>query len=279
MKQNNPPPISEAEFSDLYREHLPHLRSFIYRTVTNTEDVEDLAQDTFVKAYRKLDTFEGRSGFKTWLFSIATNLVKDHHRAQKRWPINAQDNCSLSIKASPELEVETVTRYRNPELNRFEIKNHIDYCFTCVMKYLPLERQLAIMLADIYDFKVAEIAQILNKSTGVIKHLLHDGRNTMKDVFAKDCTLISKTGACWKCTEMSNTGNPKAETQKKIADLELARSAEDATQEQLYYLRTKLVKAIDPLTCSSFNLHDFLLHRTDYASDKVFPKTDKVCGE
>jgi len=61
--------------------------------------------------------------------------------------------------------------------------------------------------------------------------------------------------------------------------LELVRSTNDLSKSDLYTLRTALVKAIDPLQASSFHLHDFLLKQTDYASDKSYPKTDKMCGE
>jgi len=270
---------SKNEFEELYKENLPKLKSYLYRLVTNTDDVDDLAQETFIRAYKKIDSFEGKSSFKTWLFTIATNLVKDHYRAKKRWPSSAQDNCSLSIKASTELQETTMSIYHNDELGKYEIKEHIDYCFTCVMKYLPLERQLAVMLADIYEFKISEISKILDKSIGSVKHLLYNGRNTMKDVFDKDCTLISKAGVCYKCSELSNSGNSKAETQRKIASLDLVKSAEDSTKSELYRLRTQLIKAIDPLQASSFNLHDFLLQQTDYASDKSYPNTTKACGE
>ena len=147
------------------------------------------------------------------------------------------------------------------------------------MKYLPLEQQLSLMLADIYDFKISEISGIMDKSIGSIKHLLHNSRNTMKEVFDKDCSLISKSGVCYKCSELSNRSNPKAETQRKIADLELVQSAAELSNSELYQLRVKLVKAIDPLQASSFNLHNFLLKQTDYASDKTYPKTDKQCGD
>ena len=272
--------LSETEFESHYKEHLPPLKSYIYRLVTNTEDVEDLAQETFIKAFKKINSFEGRASFKTWLFSIATNLIKDHHKAKKRWPINAQDKCSLSVKASPELQEQTMSIYHNQELGTYEIKEHIDYCFTCVMKYLPLERQIAIMLADIYDLKISEISNILDKTVGSVKHSLFNGRNTMKDVFGTDCTLINKTGACWKCSELSNSGNTRAETQEKIAALEMVQSANKASStDALYELRSKLVKAIDPLQADSFSLHDFLLKQTDFASDKEYPSSDKQCGE
>ncbi|MEO9805201.1 MAG: RNA polymerase sigma factor [Reichenbachiella sp.] len=271
--------ISEKEFENLYKENLPKLKSFIYRLVTNRKDVEDLSQEAFIKAFKKIDSFKGNSSFRTWLFAIATNLAKDHHKAKKRWARNAQDNCSLSIKESHKLQEETMEVYHNSGLGKYEIKNHIDYCFTCVMKYLPLERHIAVMLADIYDFKVAEISIILNKTIGSVKHLLLNGRKTMRGVFDEDCTLINKTGACWKCTELSNSGNSKAETLRKVNELELVASANDVSKEKLYELRATLIKAIDPLNSSSHQLHDYLLQQTDFAQDKNYPPTEKICGE
>jgi RNA polymerase sigma-70 factor (ECF subfamily) len=268
--------ISNKEFELLFKKHQDNLKSFIYRLVTNTEDVEDLSQETFIKAYKNIAAFKEKSTFKTWIFAIANNLIKDHFKAQKRWARNAQDNCSQSIKNSTEMQQQAMDEYFN---GTFEIKNHIDYCFTCVMKYLPLERHISIMLADIYDFKVSEIAIIMNKTLGSVKHLLFTGRKTMKQVFNEDCTLIHKTGACWKCSELSNTGNSKAETQKKIATLEMVKAKDSADGTKLYKLRTKLIKAINPMESSSCNLHDFLLKQTDKATGKNYPRINKDCKD
>jgi len=268
--------ITESEFEQLFKENQPKLKSFIYRLVTNTEDVDDLSQETFIKAYKNLNKFKGESSLKTWLFAIANNLIKDHFKAQKRWTRNAQDNCSQSIKNSSVLQEQVMNVYFK---NEFDIKNHIDYCFTCVMKYLPLERHIAIMLADIYDFKIVEIAAIMGKTVGSIKHLLFKGRKTMKEVFAEDCTLIHKTGACWKCSELSNTGNSKAETQRKIAELELVKAKKRGDTARLYKMRTALIKGIDPLQSSNIQLHDFLLKQTNAANGKTYPKVDKACKD
>ncbi len=268
---------SESEFNRLFKENQSSLKSFIYRLVTNTEDVEDICQEAFIKAYKNIESFNGKSTFKTWLFAITSNLIKDHFKAQKRWTRYAQDNCSQSIKNSIESQDETMRLYA---LGKFEIRNHIDYCFTCVMKYLPIERQIAIMLADIYEFKIVEIAQILNKTIGSVKHLLYNGRNTMKQVFNEDCILIHKTGACWKCSELSNSGNTKADTQQKIAKLEMVKAKNKGVDNaKLYTLRTQLVKAINPLESSSHELHDFLLNQTDFANNKSYSRIDKDCGE
>ena len=73
------------------------------------------------------------------------------------------------------------------------------------------------MLADIYDFKVIEISEILNVTAGVVKHLLHDARTTMENIFERRCALINKQGVCHQCSELNGLRNTKAETQRKIA--------------------------------------------------------------
>ncbi len=66
-----------------------------------------------------------------------------------------------------------------------------------------IEQQLALMLADIYDFKVIEISEILNVTAGVVKHLLHDARTTMESIFEHRCALINKQGVCHQCSELN----------------------------------------------------------------------------
>jgi RNA polymerase sigma-70 factor (ECF subfamily) len=65
----------------------------------------------------------------------------------------------------------------------YEMKEHMDFCFTCISKTLLIENQVALILKDIYDFQVREIGLILGKTEGVIKHLLNDARNIMTGYF------------------------------------------------------------------------------------------------
>ena len=67
------------------------------------------------------------------------------------------------------------------------MKEHIDYCFTCMSKTLPIENQVALILKDIYDFQIKEICLILGKTEGVVKHLLNDARNIMTGIFENRC--------------------------------------------------------------------------------------------
>src|SRR6202034_2882697 len=78
-------------FQTLYAEFQNQLRSYLYRLLTDRNDVDDLTHDTFIRAFDKISTFNQDYSLKTWVFKIATNLAYDHLRKLKRWPADAQD--------------------------------------------------------------------------------------------------------------------------------------------------------------------------------------------
>jgi RNA polymerase sigma-70 factor, ECF subfamily len=257
---------ADDSFAGLVKQHQAPLKSFLYRFMTSKEDTEDIVQETFTKAFQKFDTFKGDSSFKTWLFSIATNLAKDQLRVKQRWTPTAQDKCKELIGSTSELATELHDINQTSPYGKYEIREHIDFCFTCIMKTIPLEQQLSLMLADIYDFKVKEIAKILESTVGIVKHHLHNARTTMKNVFEQRCALINKKGVCHQCSELNGFNNTKAETQRIIAEMELVRASQDPDKERLFFMRTYLVKAIDPLNANGTDLHNFLLNCTHKAN-------------
>ena len=71
-------------FQTLFAEFQNQLRSYLYRLLTDRNDVHDLTHDTFIRAFDKIATFNQDSSLKTWVFRIATNLAYDHLRKLKR---------------------------------------------------------------------------------------------------------------------------------------------------------------------------------------------------
>src|SRR5687767_9820022 len=71
-----------AAFEEVYRAHAGRLYSVACRLVGNPADAEDLLQDIFLAAHRKLDSFRGDSALGTWLYRLATNLCLDHLRSK-----------------------------------------------------------------------------------------------------------------------------------------------------------------------------------------------------
>ena len=170
-------------FQQLFAEFQSQLKSYLYRLLTDRNDVDDLTHDTFIRAFSRISTFNQDSSLKTWVFTIATNLAYDHLRKLKRWQVDAQDRGADLAIGSEEVRRAFWIVHDNSGAGAYEMREHMDFCFTCISKTLPIENQVVLILKDIYDFQVKEICLILAKTEGVIKHLLNDARNTMTDIY------------------------------------------------------------------------------------------------
>lgn len=252
-------------FEVLFSQSHGQLKSYLYRLFADRNDVEDISHDTFVKAFDKISTFKGESSLKTWLFKIATNLAYDELRKRKRWQVDAQDKARSLAGSSNEIKAEFRSVQSNSPYGNYEIIEHIDFCFTCISKTLVVEQQVALILKDIYDFSVKEISLIIGKSEGVVKHLLIDSRKTMTIVFDDRCALVNKTGLCHQCSELNGFFNPKQDQQKAILALDLVKVSDKFNREELFELRTNLVKSINPLQSSGRDLQEIIMKCTRMA--------------
>lgn len=247
------------DYSKEFIELTPKLKSYLFRLTANNDDAEDICQDTYVKVVQRIDSFKGESSFKTWVFSIATNLAKDNLRVMKRWAEDGQDCCRERTMQSAELQTKMLWIYETSVHTQYEIREHIDMCFTCIIKTLPLDQHICLILKDIYQFKVDEITVITSLSLGIVKHSLADARKNLTRIFSGRCALINKEGICHQCTELNGIFNPLQKEQEEINRVGLHKLNGKANSEKLLKLRTELVRNIDPLRANGTNLHNYLL--------------------
>lgn len=245
--------MTQAHFETEYLNLQGHLQSYLYRLTANRQDAEDLSQETYLKATRALPSFTGASSLKTWVFAIATNLARDHRRVKVRWAEDSQDCCRTKTQADPEKISRMRASVAAGDPSNYEFREHMDFCFTCMAKTLPLDHQLAVILKEIYQFKLNEIVQILNSSPGKVKHALAGGRKTLTNVFESRCSLVNKEGVCHQCSEIAGVVNPRAEEQRA----QMALVSED--REEMLALRTALVRGVDPMHAPASALHDFMM--------------------
>jgi RNA polymerase sigma-70 factor (ECF subfamily) len=248
-----------AAFQLLFGTFQHQLKSYLYRLLANRNDAEDLTHDTFLKAFEKLSTFKGEASLKTWVFQIATNLSYNYLQRQKRWTPDVSEQAKKLVLENEKLRNDIVKVHETSADATYDIREHIDTCFTCISKNLPIENQIALMLKDVYDFSLSEICTILEKSEGVVKYLLQDGRKTMTDIFDNRCALVNKAGVCHQCSELNGWFNPKENQQQSLMKLDLVKGSKKYNREELYQMRATLVKAIDPLRSKGADLQEILL--------------------
>lgn len=239
----------------------PQLKSYILRITASVQDTEDIVQDTFIKASTKIDTFRGNCSVKTWFFTIASNLAKDNLRAKKRWTENVTDICREKALSNPNYFPEIMKIQQTSEQANFEIKEHINFCLTCISKSLPLEQQICILLKEIHEFKVSEITEILNISEAMVKYYLHTSRTKLTNIFEGRCALINKKGTCHQCSELNGIFNPKQNFEIEKNKIEMAKVAEKGNKEHLLDLRLQIVKEIDPYNSKGSDLQ---LHHLEH---------------
>lgn len=238
--------ISTDLFTKEFEDFRPQLKSYVLRMTASTEDTEDIIQETYLKAHKNLSSFKKKSSLKTWVFAIASNLARDLLRNQKRWSENVTDICRNKALNNRAFLEEMMGIRMTSDQGNFEIKEHITFCFGCVSKSLPIEQQVTLLLKEVYGFRVKEIAQIIDNTEAMVKYYLHVSRKRMIDIFDNRCSLINKEGVCHQCTELNGIFNPEQKAQEEIVKIEMAREADSKSSEELFDLRTDIVKGIDP---------------------------------
>ena len=246
-----------AEFEN----HKGQLRSYLLRITASVNDAEDIMHDSYIRAVEKISTFRGESSLKTWLFTIASNLAKDNLRVQKRWSENVTDISKEAAVSDKDFFPEAMRIHATSPQGQFEAREHIAFCFTCISKSLPLEQQLCIFLKEVYEFKVSEVAAILDTSEAMAKYYLHTGRSKMINIFDGRCALINKAGVCHQCSELNGIFNPKQNTQEELMKIELVKEAGKGDKEYLFDLRMQILSGIDPFKSSGSSLQ---LHHLEF---------------
>lgn len=250
------------------------LKSYIYRLVTHKQETEDIAQETYIKTFRNLESFKENAAFKTWVFAIATNLAKDSLRARERWGEDWMELVKDAHVENRQLLQKKFEISRTSEHGKFIIREHISYCLNCISKTLLLTDQICLLLKEVYGFKVREIMVITGLTEGKVKHTLADARNNMTRIFEKKCALINKEGICHQCTGLNKRFNPKQDTQIELNRIKMVKEARNKNYGQLLQLRFQLAQNVDPLNAEGMDLHNYLIENSpDWAKSQLAKKS------
>ena len=172
-------------FEDLVRPYRRELAAHCYRMLGSLADAEDQVQETLLRAWRGIDGFAGRASVNSWLYRIATNACLDVLRARPRreMPIeNGQphDPATPLPPASPEmlwLEPAPASLV-GPEAT-LAGRESVQLAFVTALQQLPATQRAAVLLSDVLEWPVAEIAELLETTTAAINSALQRGRASL----------------------------------------------------------------------------------------------------
>jgi RNA polymerase sigma-70 factor (TIGR02960 family) len=171
-----PQAVDELAFRELTEPHRRELQLHCYRILGSLHDAEDALQETLVAAWRSLESFEGRSSLRAWLYRIATNRCLDMLRAgARRLPTPAPQESEFPeptgrleatwVEPYPDVLLDALPDESAPPEARYEARESVELAFITALQSLPLRQRASLVLRDVLGFRSAEPMRSIPRET------------------------------------------------------------------------------------------------------------------
>jgi RNA polymerase sigma-70 factor, ECF subfamily len=168
-----------AAFGQLVRKYQDRLYNTLVHAVGNAEDAKDVAQEAFVQAFLKLDSFQRASAFYTWLYRIAFNLAATHRR--RRHAARSLEQAHLNDGLEPAGNVEGPAANMEREERCRQVRR--------AMSQLNEEHRRVLVLREIDGCCYETIAEILDLPVGTVRSRLHRARMQLREELREVLTI------------------------------------------------------------------------------------------
>lgn len=163
-------------FNDEFLPHITPMYNFAYRLSFDEDDAKDLVQETYLKAYRFINSFQKGTNAKAWLFRILKNSFINEFRKKSKEPVKVDYQEVETFYNSEEVD-EPITNDLRVESLQHMIGDEV----TTALNSLAVDFRTVIILCDLEDFTYEEMAKILDIPIGTVRSRLHRARNLLKD--------------------------------------------------------------------------------------------------
>ena len=204
VRGDRPAPSDVPDAGDLdarLEAHRVELTGYCYRILGSAFEAEDAVQETFIRAWRGFDRFEGRAAFRSWLYKIATNVCFDMKGASQRR--------ARPIDINPAVTADQALGTPLPEANWIEpvpddraiasggdpadvavARESIRLAFVAALQHLPPRQRAVLILREVLRWKADEVAELLETSVASVNSALQRARATLasKDLVEADPT-------------------------------------------------------------------------------------------
>lgn len=167
----------DAALNDLMVRHAEKLFHYLIRSLQNEEDAADLAQEAFVRVFQNRTKFDAGQKFSTWLYAIATNLVKDRYRYRTRHP---QVSLDAENEATGQSIRESVPGHNPTPSESLQGAERAEAVRNAVGE-LPEELRAPLILAEYEELSHAEIGAVLNCSAKAVETRIYRARKQLRE--------------------------------------------------------------------------------------------------
>jgi RNA polymerase sigma factor (sigma-70 family) len=169
-----------AAYDELVQRHQERIYGTIYHMTSNHEDANDLAQETFIKAFQALKSFKGGSSFYTWVYRIAVNKTLNFLKQRKNRQGMSLNDLDFNAEHDPDLValISHQTPRRDAALAELQKK------LNEAMAKLSDDHRLAVTLHDVQGVPHEEIAQIMECNVGTVRSRLFYARQQLQGYLA-----------------------------------------------------------------------------------------------
>ena len=178
------------ELGDQLEQHRRELTAYCYRMLASSFEAEDAVQETFIRAWRGYDRFEGRAALRSWLYRIATNVCLDmlSGRERRARPMDlgpAREPIESNLHALPEVTwIEPIPDGRvvsdSDPADLTVARETIRLAFVAALQHLPPRQRAVLILCEVLRWKASEVAELLETSVASVNSALQRARATLQ---------------------------------------------------------------------------------------------------
>jgi RNA polymerase sigma-70 factor (ECF subfamily) len=183
--------VTRDELEGRLDQHRSELNAYCYRMLGSPFDAEDAVQETFIRAWRGFDQFEGRAALRSWLYRIATNVCLDmlNGRERRARPMDlgpAREPVEANLNTLPEVTwIEPVPDglIVSADGDPAEVavaRETIRLAFVAALQHLPPRQRAVLILCEVLRWKASEVAELLDTSVASVNSALQRSRATLE---------------------------------------------------------------------------------------------------
>jgi RNA polymerase sigma factor (sigma-70 family) len=167
-------------YDDLIRRYQERIYATVYHMTANHEDANDLAQESFIKAFQALKSFKGGSSFYTWLYRIAVNKTINFLKQRKNRIHLSLNDLDFNTEHNPDLVALISDKTPHREVNLAELQEKLNGA----MLKLSEPHRLVVVLHDVQGMSHDEIAKIMDCNIGTVRSRLFYARQQLQALLA-----------------------------------------------------------------------------------------------